>query len=777
MPVPTLSLLSRARTRTRVGVLGVLVLLACALAPGFAVQADASEPVVERIEGADRFATAAAAAAITNPDGAEQVILAAGYDFPDSLAAAGLSGLRDAPILLVDDLRGALPTATSAALTSLDPDVVLIAGGPAAVDEAIVEALEAEGWLTERLAGPDRYATAARMAEAFAPGDVAQATAILATGRTAADALSAGPVAAGGPHPVLLTAGEMLPEATAAALTDLGIDRVLVAGGESAVGAGVVTEVEDLLGPDSVTRLEGADRFATAVAIAEHDPGLRDSEEILLATGYGPRNAAGVNVPADALVAALYGGQTASPLLPVHDVADALPGAVEAFIADRSLQVTKVTVLGGPGAISESVVGAAAVAADAGVEGPAVVFGEAEGFAESLDEPFDVRVFVLDEAGVPVVGQDVALERSRLTDDGDTATDTSTVTTDASGRASVTVDPPGRTAEDRIVATAATEDGELTAEGRIAWSAAGVRNADTEGDGLLALAEDALLARQGWSPDPANDAIAGAAEGDTLEMLGMHAYHGPDEAIDVDRPLTLTGDATIRGGGFTALTVTAPGVTLEGLEVRHSGPGVPHAVLVELDAEDAGILLEGLTVVGLGGGDTSGITVTNDGGALSDVTIRGCTSSGFATPVFVTEIAALPREPMTPIDIGGDLSDITVEGSTLTDGGVALLAGLFDEDAEDTPDVTVTDNILAPDDVGLWINGRVDPDQVLGNVVEGGTGRFIVVRGGVDDAAAERLATDLVPRNTLPASNVFHLGEDDFGFGPGIEGWVIGEAP
>ena len=768
---------SRDRTRGLVGVLGGLVLVGCALALGLAAQADASEPTVERIEGADRFATAAAAAEVTNPDGAEQVIVAAGYDFPDSLAAAGLSGLRDAPILLADDQRGTLPASTSAALASLDPARVLIAGGPAAVDEAIVEALEAEGWVTERLAGADRYATAARMAEAFAPGDVAEATAILATGRTAADALSAGPLAASGPHPVLLTESAVLPEATAEALTDLEIDRVLVVGGEGAVGAGVVTEVEALLGPGTVTRLEGADRFATAVAIAEHDPALRDSAEILIATGYGPRNTDGVNVPADALVAALYGGQTTSPLLPVHDVANATPAAVEAFIADRSLQITKVTVFGGPGAISDAVVGEVATAADAGVEGPAVVFGEAVSFTAALDEPVDVTLYVLDGDGVPVVGQDVALQRSRLADEGDTATDTSTVTTDAIGRASVTVDPPGRTAEDRIVAIAATDDGELTAEGGIAWSAAAVRNVDAEEDGLLALAGDALLARQGWSQDPANDAIAGAADGDTLELLGTHAYHGPDEAIDVDRPLTLTGEATIRGGGFTALTVTAPGVTLEGLEVRHSAEGVPHAVLVELDAEDAGILLDGLTVVSEGGGDNSGITVTNDGGALSGVTIRDCTASGFATPVFVTEIATLPREPMTPIDIGGDLSDITIEGSTLTDGGVALLAGLFDEDAEDTPDVTVTGNVLAPDDVGLWINGRVDADQVVGNVVEGGTGRFIVVRGGVDAAAAERLATDLAARNTLPASNVFHLDADDFGFGPGVEGWVVGESP
>lgn len=768
---------SRRLTSPMLATASVLVLFGTAI--GLAPEVHASTPDLTRIAGEDRFETAADAAARTNPDGADAVIVAAGFNFPDSLAAAGLSGLADAPILLVNDDAGTVPAATSGALAELAPETLYIAGGPGAISDTIIAELEAEDWELERLSGADRFATAALMAEEFTPDDVADATAIVATGRTAADALSVGPLAAGGPHPVLLTKAEELPEATETALDDLAIDQVLVLGGETAVSDDVVDDIEDLTGSGSVTRLAGRDRFATAVAIAEASDDLAASNEILIATGYGAPNPDGAYVPADALVAGLYGGQTTSPLLPINDVRDELPEAIRDYTAGKALQIRTVTVFGGSSAISDALADEVTAAATPDVEGPAVLFDDPVTFTDELDEPVTVTVTALDDEAAPIAGQDIDLARDRVLDDGTTDADGATVTTDAAGRASWSVDAADEIAEDTITASATTELGELTAEARVAWSDAGVDNRDADGDGLLAYATDALLARDGWSEDPVNDAIAAADDSDTLAVLGTHDYLG-GSAIAVDRPVALTGDATIHGHGFSVIRITSPGVTLQGLTVHAYAEGVPHAVLVELDAQDAGIVIDGLTVQGHAAGDSSGITVTSDGGELSGVTIRDSASTDFATPVFVTGIHPLPREPMTSFDIvGGPISDVVIEDNVLTGGGQAILAGLFDEDGQDTPDVTVTGNTLTPDSrmpesTGLFLNGRVDPDQITDNVFQGASGLHAAIRGSADDAAAEQLARDLVPRNTFLATDVFHFQRLA---GGDIEGWVVGTEP
>ena len=71
---------------------------------------------LERLAGADRYATAAAIADEAFPNGATTAIIARGDVFADALAANYLAGVVDAPILLTDTNR--LPEATSDALAS-----------------------------------------------------------------------------------------------------------------------------------------------------------------------------------------------------------------------------------------------------------------------------------------------------------------------------------------------------------------------------------------------------------------------------------------------------------------------------------------------------------------------------------------------------------------------------------------------------------------------------------------------------------------------------------
>lgn len=186
-----------------------------------------------------------------------------------------------------------------------------------------------------RLAGPSRFSTAAAVsAETFeAPAPVVY----IATGADFPDALAAGAAAVADSGPVLLTAQDRLPDAVASELDRLDPERIVVLGGTRAVSTGVE---ETLRTYAPVERLAGANRFDTAVAVAQRTfrPGI---QRVVVATGGGfPDALAG---------AALYGS---GPVLLTHH--DHLPGVTADELA--RLDPTEVLVLGGSAAVDDGVI-------------------------------------------------------------------------------------------------------------------------------------------------------------------------------------------------------------------------------------------------------------------------------------------------------------------------------------------------------------------------------------------------------------------------------------
>ncbi|KQM84242.1 hypothetical protein ASE68_14410 [Agromyces sp. Leaf222] len=115
-----------------------------------------------------------------------------------------------------------------------------------------------------RIAGPDRYATAARIsASQFAPG---VATAYIASGTSFPDALAAAPVAAAARGPVLLTPTDSLPSVVAAELRRLQPRNIVVLGG--GIRASVVTKLASFTS-GRVTRIAGSNRYATSAALSK----------------------------------------------------------------------------------------------------------------------------------------------------------------------------------------------------------------------------------------------------------------------------------------------------------------------------------------------------------------------------------------------------------------------------------------------------------------------------------------------------------------------------
>lgn len=239
-------------------------LLTAGLAP---TTARSAEPVrVERVAGSDRIATAVAVSRAAHPDGAPAAVVARADAFADALSFGPVAASADGPLLL--NPRDRLDPRVADELRRLGVDRVVLAGGTAALSAEVERSLAAS-WEVTRVAGEDRYATAAAAAGLVPDSD----TAVVATGRSPADALAFGPLAARGPHPILLV-GDRLDAAAREVLSARAPTRVLVAGGTAAVPAAVVAELEALLPDAEVARVAGRDRYETA-ALA-YDAAVRD---------------------------------------------------------------------------------------------------------------------------------------------------------------------------------------------------------------------------------------------------------------------------------------------------------------------------------------------------------------------------------------------------------------------------------------------------------------------------------------------------------------------
>jgi putative cell wall-binding protein len=216
-----------------------------------------------RASGMDRVSTAAAVSRHLWCR-SDTVLVASADRFPDALSGTPLAARRDAPLLLVG--RRHLPVTAAHEIARLRARRVIVLGGKSAVSDQVVRQLRGvRGAPTvERIAGANRYATAANVAAATASSAPVVA---VASSRSFPDAVAAGGLSQGGrPVPVLLTAPTSLPAETRAALERLRPETILVVGGATTVGDAVLTLLATMA--EDVRRVNGRDRYATAGAAA-----------------------------------------------------------------------------------------------------------------------------------------------------------------------------------------------------------------------------------------------------------------------------------------------------------------------------------------------------------------------------------------------------------------------------------------------------------------------------------------------------------------------------
>lgn len=189
---------------------------------------------VTREAGSTRYGTAAAISAAAFQSGVSTVLVATGQGFADALSGAAAAGAAKVPILLV--ASDSVPAETAQELNRLRPGSIVVLGGTSAVSSGVEQQLHAYAGTVARIAGTDRFATSAAIAQAAFPS---ANRSYLATGLGFADALAGGPAAALSAAPMLLVQSGCVPLGIGNELNVLGPARISVLGGAGAVGTAV----------------------------------------------------------------------------------------------------------------------------------------------------------------------------------------------------------------------------------------------------------------------------------------------------------------------------------------------------------------------------------------------------------------------------------------------------------------------------------------------------------------------------------------------------------
>jgi putative cell wall-binding protein len=291
----------------------------------------ADRSLMPRIAGADRYDTAVEISKTAFPGGASVAYIATGTEFADALAGGPAAANAGGPVLLTKP--DSLPPVTRDELERLNPDRIVILGGVGAVAANVENALGDYAPDVDRMAGANRYATAAAVSAAHYDPGVNKV--YIANGEGFADALAGAPAAAVDGAPLLLVLRDSITQPTIDELTRLGPNEIVILGGTGVISDAVASQLEAYAGSGNAVRLAGANRYETAAAISAY--AFPDAPGAYVATGLGF---------ADALAGVPLAAQAPAPILLVEDPVDA---SVEDEL--NRLGLSEVTILGGLGAV------------------------------------------------------------------------------------------------------------------------------------------------------------------------------------------------------------------------------------------------------------------------------------------------------------------------------------------------------------------------------------------------------------------------------------------
>ncbi len=301
-------------------------------------------PVFDRLEGTDRYKTACQIWR-SEMDAADTAVIVTGENFPDALSASALAGAVNGPLLLVQ--KNAIPAEVTALLSDFGVTDCIIVGGDSVVSTGVEDTLKSS-YTVQRIAGDDRYATAAKVAVEVEKrmGDAFPGAVFVATGASFPDALAASPIAYATGMPILLTRTTALPWDTTNAIVMIGATEAIAVGSDKVVSAAVYDQLGTTGSISQRDRWYGTNRYETA----------RDVADEAVAAGLGAWQytgiATGQNFP-DALAGGAAAGSAGGVLLLTDPTT--LSSATSSAITTNKAKIFGIHIFGSDKAVSTPV--------------------------------------------------------------------------------------------------------------------------------------------------------------------------------------------------------------------------------------------------------------------------------------------------------------------------------------------------------------------------------------------------------------------------------------
>lgn len=287
-----------------------------------------------RIQGVNRFDTAISISKSFFPEGADIAYIANGNSYIDALVMAPLTSLEDGPLLLAG--KDTYDPKLVKEIRRLGVKKLVLIGGENSLSSSLEEKFKEEiGLETTRISGRSRFDTSLVIGQSLAREKEIKEV-YLVNAFNEADAISAAGPSSALTRPLLLSSKDKLDPGVKDLIMDLGVEKVYLIGGENSLTKDLEDQIRDL--GSSVTRLGGANRYATSIKINEE--AYESGEEIFMANGINP---------VDALAAGPLAGREKRPLVLTGE--KALDPSVKAYIKNRGCKEIKI--FGGQNSVSQ----------------------------------------------------------------------------------------------------------------------------------------------------------------------------------------------------------------------------------------------------------------------------------------------------------------------------------------------------------------------------------------------------------------------------------------
>ncbi|MBU3143444.1 cell wall-binding repeat-containing protein [Clostridium sp. CF012] len=218
------------------------------IGPGVESQLKGLEITITRVGGTDRYDTSkkiAETVGVTNG-----IIMATGFDFPDALSIAPISGIKSMPILLSP--KNSMNSNIEEFVKGKNIPVSYIVGGTGVIGESVASSAPNR----KRLGGANRYATNLIINENFQE-DLNFDTIYLATGNNFPDALAGSVLAAKKNAPIFLTAKGSISFKILNIIRNKDVKHVVILGGTGVVSKdveNVITKPSRLLQQERISK-------------------------------------------------------------------------------------------------------------------------------------------------------------------------------------------------------------------------------------------------------------------------------------------------------------------------------------------------------------------------------------------------------------------------------------------------------------------------------------------------------------------------------------------